>query len=36
MLAQGTKMLVAGLSLFNANHSSVLRSKGEHSTDVCT
>lgn len=36
MLAQGMKMLVAGLSLFNVNHSFVLRSKGEHSSGVCT
>lgn len=36
MLAQGMKMLVAGLLLFNVNHSSLLRSKGEHRSDVCT
>lgn len=29
MLAQGMKMLMAGLALFNVKHSSVLRSKGE-------
>lgn len=36
MLAQGMKMLTAGLTLFNVNHSSMLRSKGEQSRDVCT
>lgn len=35
MLAQGMKMLAAGLSLFNVNRSSGLRSKGERSSDVC-
>lgn len=29
-------MLMAGLALFNVNHSSVLRSRGEQSSNLCT